>query len=192
MLPLVCLLVTAIVTNGFVMTATGGRYMPWFLGGGALGLIGSALLYTTDIHTSNAKLYGFSVIIGTGAGCYIQLPFSVVQGLVDAESMPKAIGFVTFAQLGSASIVLSVVNAIFLNEASRNILRAVPSIPYGTVLTILSGAGSQQFSALQAAVQETILEYIVAGLNKGYIVTMTAGALTIILSLSLDRGKLFG
>jgi hypothetical protein len=191
LLPLVIFLVVTIVVNGFVMTAN-GRYMPWFLSGGALGLIGSALLFTVDVNTSNAKLYGYSILIGTGAGCFLQLPFSVVQSLVPPESIPKAIGFVTFGQLGAPSVMLSVVNAIFLNEASNHIAASFGNIPRDTIISILSGVGSDAFRNLDQSAQQTILGYIVTGLNRGYIVTMTAGALAVVLSLFLSRGKMFG
>ena len=189
LLPLVVFLVVAIVINGFAMTAT-GRYLPWFFAGGTLGLIGSALLYTVDSTTSNAKIYGYSILIGTGAGCFLQLPFSVVQSLVPPESIPKAISFVTFAQLGAPSLMLSVVNAVFLNEAGNSIARVNPSIPRNTIDSILSGVGSATFNQLDEQAQHQILNSIVAGLSKGYIVAMSSGALTLILSCCLLLPKI--
>lgn len=184
LLPLVVFLVTAIVVNGLVVTAT-GKWLPWFFAGGALGLIGSALLYTVDITTSNARLYGYTILIGTGGGCFLQLPFSVVQSLVPPQSIPKAIGFVTFAQLGAPAIVLSVINAVFLNEAGNNIASSVPTIPRDTINSILSGVASTTFKRLDSAVQLEILRSIVAGLSKGYVVSMTSGALALVLSTYL-------
>ena len=191
LLPLVIFLVAAIVINGVIVTVN-GRYMPWFFMGGVLGLIGSALLYTVNVETSNAKLYGYSILIGTGAGCFLQLPFSVVQSLVSPEVIPKAIGFVTFGQLGAPSIMLSVVNAVFLNEASNKIASTFPTIPRETIITILSGIGSDAFAHLDSSTQQQILRFIVNGLNRGYIVTMTSGGLALILSLFLSRAKMFG
>lgn len=190
LLPLVTFLVALIVVNGFVMTAT-GRYMPWFLAGGALSLVGSALLYTTTAGTSDSRVYGYSILIGAGAGCYVQLPFSVVQGLVPPEAIPKAVGFVTFAQLVAPSVMLSIANAIFLNESGRHILRALPELSKGIVNSILAGTGSREFTSLSSSSQSIILSLIVTGLNKAYIVCMSAGALTVILSLFLSRGNLF-
>lgn len=180
LLPLVIFLVPAIVVNGFAVTAT-GRYVPWFFMGGVLSIIGAALLFTVGVNKTDVGLYGYSILIRTGAGCYLQLPFSVVQGLVSPELIPKAIGFVTFAQLGA----LSVVNGIFLNESSRNIATAMPSLSTTQILSILSGVGSQYYSGLSQANQVTILVNIVAGLNKGYVVCITAAGLSIILSVCL-------
>lgn len=191
LLPLVVFLVVTIVVNGFAITAN-GRYMPWFLAGGALSLIGSALLYTVSIETSDARLYGYSILIGTGVGCFLQLPFSVVQSLVPPQSIPKAIGFVTFAQLGAPSLMLAVANAVFLNEAANNISKSFPRIPRDAIISILSGVGSSTFAGLDQGSQTKILQLIVAGLDKGYIVTMTLAALAVVLSIFLHRGKMFG
>ena len=189
LLPLVVFLVVAIVVNGFAMTAT-GRYVPWFFAGGTLGLVGSALLYTIDLTTGNAKIYGYSILIGTGAGCFLQLPFSVVQSLVPPESIPKAISFVTFAQLGAPSLILSVINAVFLNEAGNEIARANSTLPRSTIDSILSGVGSSTFNQLNQQAQHQILSSIVAGLGKGYIVAISSGALALSLSCCLLLFKL--
>lgn len=189
LLPLVLFSVVTIVVNGFIMTAT-GKFVPWFFAGGALGLVGSALLYTVEVGTANANVYGYSIVIGTGAGCFLQLPFSVVQSMVPPAAIPKAIGFVTFAQLGAPSVVLSVMNAVFLNEAGNNIARANPQISRDAIISILSGVGSDTFTQLTPPKQEYVLQSIVAGLNKGYILTMTSGVLALVLASLLLVPKL--
>ena len=162
--PFVVFLAAAIVVNGVIVTAN-GRYMPWFCSGGALGLIGSALLYTVDVETSNVKVYGYSILIGTGTGFFLQLSFSVVQFLVPPEFIPKAIKFITFGQLGAPSLVLALVNAVFLNEAGKSIARSFSDIPRGTIISIPSGVGSDTFARLNQGTQQQISYFIVIGLN---------------------------
>lgn len=191
LVPLVVFMVVAIVLNGIVMTLN-GRYMPWFFVGGALGLTGSALLFTVDTSTSAAKVYGYSILSGAGSGCFLQLPFSVVQSLVSPHDIPKAIGFVTFAQLSAPSFVLAIINTVFLNEAADNIIKTISDLPRATVISILSGVGSSQFNQLDTDSQQLVLKFIVDGLSKGYIVAITAGGLALISSLFLSRDKMFG
>lgn len=191
LVPLIVFMVIAIVLNGVVISLH-GRYMPWFLMGGVLGLVGSVLLFTVDVQTSAAKIYGYSILVGAGSGCFLQLPFSVVQSLVRPKDIPKAIGFVTFAQLSAPSFVLAVVNAVFLNKAANNITKSVVEIPRATVVSILSGVGSSGFEHLSGTSQDLVLKYIVDGLSKGYIVTMTSSGLAVVLSLFLKRGEMFG
>lgn len=154
-------------------------------------MVESVLLYTMDSTTSNAKLDGYSIFIGTGASCMLQLPFSLAQSLVSPESIPKAVTFVTFAQLGAPSIMLSVANTVYLNEARNKIAFEVPSVLGGTVIDILSGVGSAAFAKLYGTQKQTILELIVRKLNGSYILGITSGALVVILSLFLSRSKIF-
>lgn len=44
------------------------------------------------MHTSNAKIYGYSILIGSGAGCYVVAGFPVVQSLVAPEDIANAVG----------------------------------------------------------------------------------------------------
>ncbi|TVY33310.1 Efflux pump [Lachnellula subtilissima] len=189
LIPLIVFMVFTIVLNGIVMSRY-GRYMPWFFAGGALGLIGSALLFTIGVSTSAGHIYGYSILVGAGAGCFLQLPFSVVQALVEPHLIPKAIGFVTLAQLSAPGFVLAVINAVFLNEAAGNITKALSDVPRKTVMGILSGVGSAAFERLDERAQGLVLGYIVKGLGKGYIVAMTSGGLAIVLSVFLPRGKM--
>jgi hypothetical protein len=190
LIPLIVFMIVAIVLNGIVVTVN-GRYKPWFVVGSLLGLIGSALLYTVDISTTSAKIYGYSILIGAGSGCFLQLPFSVAQSLVPPAAIPKAIGFITFAQLSAPSFVLAIINAVFLNEAAGEITRNVAGIARKSVISILSGVGSEYFNQLDILSQRIVLNAIVKGLSKRYIVAIVSGGLAFLLSLFLSSGKMY-
>ena len=191
LLPFVIFLVAVVIVNGIVISVN-GRYMPWFLVGGIFGTIGSALLYTTDEYTSNARIYGYSILIGIGGGAFCQLPFSVVQSLVnDPALIPVAVGFVTFAQLISAAVALAVANSVFLNQSFQQIEAAVPSLSTQDIQGILSGVTLQVLNSLDPRIKQTIVHIVVSTLNKSYIVTLTAGVLAIVLSLFLSRGNMY-
>ena len=64
-----------------------GHYQPWFLGATVLIIIGSSLMYTVDVGTSVGKIYGYSIILATGAGCIIQTGFIVAQAVVPRSEM---------------------------------------------------------------------------------------------------------
>ena len=115
----------------------------------------------------------------------MQLPFTIVQSLVSSDSIPRAIAFVTFSQLGALSLILSVINAVFLNEAGNHIARANSTLSKSTINSILSGIGSTTFNQLDQRIQHQILGFIVADLGKGYIVAISSGALALSLSCCL-------
>ena len=59
-----------------------GHYMPWYIGGTMLMIVGTALMSRINENTSTSAIYGFSVITAMGAGSIFQASFSVAQALV--------------------------------------------------------------------------------------------------------------
>ncbi|GIZ43739.1 hypothetical protein CKM354_000695600 [Cercospora kikuchii] len=182
LLPLVFLMVGTVLLCGAVVTAT-GKWIPWFFYGGALVVVGGALLYTVDETTSTAKLYGYTVILGSGAGAYIQMPFNACQMLVDPSLIPAATGLITWGQLAAPAITLSIANAIFLNQA-KDALTAILSAN-APVLEIVSGASKQYLIDLDEATRQAAIHAIVRALAQNYVLVFVGGALTLILSVVL-------
>jgi hypothetical protein len=50
---------------------------------------------TVDENTSNANIYGYNILVGTGAGCYVVAGFSIVQSLVPIHDIANAVGAMT-------------------------------------------------------------------------------------------------
>ncbi|KAL9126928.1 MAG: hypothetical protein Q9217_004104 [Psora testacea] len=190
LLPFVCVLVFMCVANGGIMSAT-GYYMPWFLAGGILTVIGDALLYTVDESSSKSTIYGYSVLSGIGAGSFVQAAFSVAQARVQPQFIPVAIGFITCAQIGGATISLAIANAVFLNDATNGIAAVLPDVPVADIQAAIAGAGSAFLRSLDVATRQEVIVAIVDSMKKVYILGMTAGALLLILSVFMKREKLF-
>ena len=142
LLPLVCFLIASILIAGQVVSRT-GHWEPWFFGGSALALIGAALLYTIDEHTSNAKLYGYSILTATGIGSYLQLPFAAAQAAVAPRWVFVAVGLISFAQLAAPSVALSIANTVFVNEATLNLVEFLPDLSEDQIMRVISGVGGQ-------------------------------------------------
>lgn len=117
LLPLIFLLSTAIIANGFFM-AKFGYYMPWYAGGAALGLIANVLLCSfsptftlscsanwsltarVNMNTSTSYIYGLEALLGIGGGVFIQASYAVIQAVTDPADMSYGISFImigTFA-----------------------------------------------------------------------------------------------
>jgi len=189
LLPLVVFLVVTIIGNGTFISHY-PRYMPWFLIGPAFGLVGAALLYTVDINTSDAKVYGYTILVGIGSGCFVTLPFYVAQTQVEPKYIPAAVSFLSFSQLAASATVLSIANSVFLNEATNKIVRVVPALSKTQIQGIISGAKSTTFGTLGQKAQDQVIGIIVESLNKSHIICMTCSALAILLSLFMKKGKM--
>ena len=168
-----------------------GWYSPWYLFGAIFVVIGEALLYTTTSATSTSAVYGYTVLAGIGAGSFIQASFSVAQATVGEELIPIAIGYITCAQVGGGTIALAIANAVFLNGASKSIAVILPTVPIDQIQAAIAGAGSKFIRSLNAETQAKVLNAIVNAMSRVYILGITAGTLTIILSLFMKREKLF-
>lgn len=191
LLPLVCLLVFAVILNGALMSKY-GYYMPWFLVGGILALIGSALMYAdVDQDTSPSKIYGYTVLLGVGGGMYAQAGFSIAQVKVKPEEIPLAIGFMSMGQIGGATIALAIANSVFLNRATNGIAALLPTVPRGEIQGAVAGAGSTFFQSLDPSIKRAVLTVVTEAIDRIYILAITGAALSIVLSLFMSRERLF-
>lgn len=189
LLPYIMLLITFVMINGWGMGRF-GYYMPWFTFGSIMVITGSALLYTIDPSTSDSAIYGYTVLVGIGAGSFSQAPFSIAQALVPPEVLDLAISFISSAQIGGATIGLSIANAVFLNTAQNDIAKALPDVDLKVIQGLIAGVGGSFFEQLPAPIQLKIVSDIVSSFNKALVIAVVAGSLALVLSLFMRRNKL--
>jgi MFS family permease len=180
LLPFICLLVFAVLVNGTLLSKY-GFYMPWYLVGGILILTGGALMYTVDQTTGTSEIYGYSILIGIGTGCFVQASFSVAQAKVDQTAVSSVVGFISFSQFVGITISLAIANTVFLNEAARKISVILPTASASEVKAAIAGVGSTFFNTLSPDVRQSVLHAIALSTDKAYILVITAGALTVAL-----------
>ncbi|TGO10818.1 hypothetical protein BTUL_0125g00320 [Botrytis tulipae] len=191
LLPFIILMIFAIISNGAILSAY-GYYMPWYTVGGVFVLIGGALMFA-DVtpETSIAKIYGFTILIGFGVGLFAQASFSVAQAVVAEELVSSAVGFITCAQVGGVTIALAIANSVFLNGSQEKIQAILPDLPAAEIQQAIAGAGSEFVKNLTEIQQKEVIQAIVESMSKTYAMIITAGALTVVLSLLMKREKLF-
>lgn len=190
LLPFIVLMIVAVILNGALLSAF-GLYMPWYLGGGILVVIGSALMYTVELTTSVARIYGYTILIGVGVGFFAQASFSVAQATVAPAMVPSAVGFISLAQITGITLSLAIANAVFFNESVKSLRHILPNIDHQDITQAISGTQSEIFKGLTPRVRTQVLEALVDAQSKSYILVMTAGALVVVLSLLMKREKLF-
>ena len=157
--------------------------MPFSLAGGVLVLVGAVLMYTqVGIDTNPSPIYGFSVLIGFGAGLYTQGPISVVQSLFPTDRIADATAFIGFGQVLGIAIMLAVANAIFLNIATGDIEQLLPGSPPAEIQSAIQGVSSDLLDSQDEQVLRQINQVVVNSINKAYILIIIAAALTILLA----------
>ncbi|TGO63816.1 hypothetical protein BOTNAR_0095g00140 [Botryotinia narcissicola] len=191
LLPFIILMIFAVISNGAILSAY-GYYMPWYTAGGVFVLIGGALMFA-DVtpDTSIARIYGFTILIGFGVGLFAQASFSVAQAVVAEELVSSAVGFITCAQVGGVTIALAIANSVFLNGSQEKIQAILPNLPAAEIQQAIAGAGSEFVKNLTEMQQKEVIQAIVESMSKTYAMVITAGAMTVVLSLLMKREKLF-
>lgn len=64
------------------------------------GKLTTLIIYPDTVNeaTKNANIYGYNILIGVGAGCYIVTGFTVVQSLVPAGDTANAVAAMTIGK----------------------------------------------------------------------------------------------
>lgn len=190
LLPFIVVLIVSIMVNGALMSKL-GYYMPWYLVGGCIVVVASALMYTIDQDDSTSRVYGYSVLIGAGTGMFAQAGFSIAQAVVDVANIAPAIGFIGLAQFVGTTLSLALANAILLNESQSEIQRILPNVPVADIQRAILGVRSDLVKSLAPDVQRRVLGAIVSAIDKTYVLVIVGGAIAAILSLGMRREKLF-
>ncbi|KAL8859862.1 MAG: hypothetical protein Q9178_003695 [Gyalolechia marmorata] len=188
LLPFVLMIAGVSILNGIFMSKL-GYYMPWFLGGSILAVTGGALMYTVDINTSTSAIYGYTVLLGIGGGCYLMSAFGCVSAVVDASDVFNAIGVLSLVQCIGITFFPAISGCIFQNLGANNIEAYLPADFSGTPAAVLAGASSPEFQSFPEALQAQVAQVIVSAMSNLYTLTIVASGFTAILSPFLGLGK---
>jgi hypothetical protein len=81
---------------------------------------------------------------------------------------------------------LSIANAVFLNEATDGIAAIAPNLSRQTIQTAISG-GVASYRRTELEVRGLVLHTIVKAMSKIYFLPLSAGALTVVMSVFMKR-----
>ncbi|KAJ5374198.1 efflux pump antibiotic resistance protein [Penicillium concentricum] len=191
LLPYIMMVAAFALINGALMTKL-GYYMPWYTFGGALILIGSALMYTVDISTKIGNVYGYTVLMGIGVGSYVHACYPVAQNLVGPTEIPDVISFMSVAQSTGITVFLAVMGTVYNNGAILKVQAVLPDATKAGVLEALTGTTSVIFDSLDEAVRSDVIGAIIEAMKPVWLILVVAGALSFVLSFFLGRDRLFG
>ncbi|KAL9609777.1 MAG: hypothetical protein Q9167_005473 [Letrouitia subvulpina] len=186
LLPFIIVGTLVILLNGGLMSKT-GFYMPWYLIGSTIVLIGGVLLY---LHTSSARVYGYEVLLGLGVGAYLQAGYAVIQGVLAPVHMAYGVSFVLLGQLGGIALGLSVSGAVFVNTALNGLQSVLPDVPRSQLQGAISGTSGNFLRTLDGRERAESLEVFMASLRKAFVLVYVAGAVSLVASALLSRRRL--
>ncbi|KAJ8117000.1 hypothetical protein ONZ43_g4310 [Nemania bipapillata] len=190
LLPFLSTMVAFCVLNGFLLPRW-GYYMPWYAFGTALLLIGSALMATVTTSTSDARLYGYNVLLGSGCGSFFTAGFSITQALVSESELSNVISLMSVGQTMGSIFYLSLGGSLFQNIGSQQIRRLIPTLSAGDALQLTTGTSSAVYKALGPHDQFIVIEQVTIAIRHVFLVVVVTSAIGFIGSLFLSRRKIY-
>jgi hypothetical protein len=213
-LPYIIFLSACVLLNGDLMSKT-GYYFPWYIFGSALQLIGGVLLCkyspltqtplfflsqsadhndtdTADETTSNARIYGYTILLGTGVGCYCQAGFPVAQMKVAASDIAYSVGFMTVSQMLGIAVGTGMSGAVFVNHAHNGLHHLFPDASAEEVSSAVAGVGSNLIDKASKELASAAVHVIAVAIQDAFIPVFVAGAISLLCSLAMKKEKLFG
>ncbi|KAF4429945.1 aurofusarin rubrofusarin efflux pump AFLT [Fusarium acutatum] len=154
-------------------------------------LIGGVLMYTVDEHTSNAKIYGYTIILGTGVGCFCQAGFAVAQMKVKPTEIPYSVGFMTVGQMLGIVFGTGMSGALFVNYGQQALQRVFPHVSKTEIADALAGVGSDLIDSAKPDVKAEAIHGITRAIQLAYVPIIAAGSICLICSLAMRREKVF-
>jgi len=174
LLPLVIVQTVCAFVAGIIVSKTGDYWWNMVIGF-SIWTIGLGLMSTLGPNTSEAKIAGYQVLVGIGAGQTFQTSLIAIQASVERKDMAVATGLRNFLRMLGGTIALTVCSTIINNIVSStlrssgfsdDLLREVLNDP-----TMLS----QTLSATQ---RDTVLEaYCMSLFPISYFSTVYRGGL---------------
>ncbi|GES65987.1 major facilitator superfamily domain, general substrate transporter [Aspergillus terreus] len=189
LLPFIIAMVVFAMANGALMPKL-PYILPWHLFGSALVVVGTALMYTADLNTSNAKLYGYCILVGAGSGCYVVAGFPVVQSLVDRKDIPNAVGAMAISQDLGMVIFLAMAGSIYQNVALQKVTQAMPSLSATEITNLVAGTSSRTYKALSEWERALVTPQITEAMSNVWLFFLVAGIMNFVLTPPLWKTRM--
>jgi len=189
--------VVAVVTNvaaGHLLSKI-RYYMPVYVISGVFITVGGVLLMVyLDPATSEAAIYGFSVLVAVGTGLSIQLGYAVGTLTGKPEDIGNVINFQNVSQIGSTVICLVVAGQIFQSEAVTSLTAVLAGHGYSAadISGAVAGAQSALFAQLEGELREQAIGAIVGAMQKSFALLVVSGAVLILSAVGMKPERLFG
>lgn len=194
LLPFVIVSVVVNLVSGGLLSRI-RRYMLIVLVSGTFILVGSVpLMVFLDPNTSEAKIYGFTILVAIGVGLTMQLSYSVGPLTGDEKDQGHIISFMNVSQIGGTVISLVLAGQIFQSLAAQKLKRVLTGEGFSDaqIRSGVAGVRSELFMLLSGEQRETAIEAITRAMQKAFVLPVVAGAVMIVASLLMKREKLFG
>ncbi|KAI0392949.1 MFS general substrate transporter [Xylariaceae sp. FL0594] len=188
-IPYVAAIIVSIGTSGPIF-ARFPYYMGWYVGASVLILVGNVLLSMLNYGTPFGSIAGWTIISGFGVGPVVQLGYTVAQVKVSPSSVPEVSQFLSCAQMAGLALSLGIATSVFLNQATDDIARILPTLPRSDIMAAIDSANTAIFNGLDTEVVAKIHDAIARNVGQVFYLNVAGAAVGLILALLMKREKL--
>jgi len=182
------LVILGFITGGIV--TWWGYYTPFIILGSAIFTIGSGLLLTIEVDTTNWKVYGFTIFAGSGLGFSLQNTYMSVQAVLPQSTLPIGNAIVMFSQTLSGAMFLAISNSVLSNGLVTEIAQRIPGIDPSTIVN--AGATGIRSIVTGDDMLTLVLEAYNIAVRHVFIIAVVCGALSFIVSWGFEWKSIKG
>ena len=183
-LPFLITLLFSPIASGVLINRI-GRYVPFMWFGAIISTIGSGLLFTIKVDSSQGALAGYQFLAGIGIGMCNQLSFTAVQYILPTDQIVLGSAVVSFCNSLGPTLGTSIGQAIFATSFTRR-LRLVPGVDAAKIVR----AGATNLKAvLTPDVLPAVREAYNYALTRAFVLGIVCSATAFCCSLALEWGN---
>jgi MFS family permease len=194
LLPFIAVMVACNVMTGQFLPRI-RYYMPIYVVSGVLITLGSALLVAYfDPDTPQAHIYGFTVLIGIGAGLTVQIGYAVATLKAGPEDVGDAISLQNVLQIGASVISLVVAGQVFQSYAVRLLGQALDGQGFTPeeIRGAVAGVRSAVFQRLEGELRNKAVLAITEAMKRSLILSVVGGAVVTVSGLLMKVERILG
>jgi hypothetical protein len=187
LLPFIVIFIFCVMLAGGLLPVV-GRYNVFYILGGALILVGGALMFTIDVTTKTGRIYGYEVLIAAGTGLVFQNGYAVTAAKVAEKDRANAIGFINVAQIGTIAISLAIAGSMFQNLGFAALKDAFAGygFPDDVVRSALAGSISPIFKdGAESKVAELAVVTVAKTIQRLFGMVIAAGTVVLVAAVGM-------
>lgn len=191
LLPFICTFIFFILLAGALLPVV-PYYPPWYIVGSCLILAGGACMFTIDATSTNARVYGYEILIAAGSGLTFQNAYAIAAAKVPKEEKNSVIGFINVAQMGSTAIALSIGGSLYENVGFTFLKESLGQfgLPDPAIRSALAGVDSPLLTTASGQIKELAVDAVTRTISTLFAMLIAAGALGLVCASLLRWEKL--
>lgn len=180
-MPLVIATVVGQLSGGLT-SAKIGYYTQWAIAGTCFMAIGSGLLTTLQVHTSEAKWIGYQIIYGLGFGWTFQVPNLAMMTSLPRKDIPMGFALNLFVSLLGATLFVAIGENVLVTQ----LLRHLSGTPGFNPNLIAAGGTTSLIDRLPVDQRSAALVIYNEALRKVFVIGLVPSCLSVLGAVTLE------